>query len=314
LEQAQDLRAELLARAAGIQSGPDTAAPVAPERILAQVPPGTLFLSVLLQPATLTTLVVVPVVFVTAVVFGIWQVSLPVVFVVAAPIVVATNQFLNWFNFTVAESPDGLRLRFGLTSHRHQTVPPGRVQAVRLESPLLWKPWGWARVTVNVAGTGGGGEDGSSHPAVVLPVATLEVARAVLAQALPGVDPFVVPLQPVPPRARWRSPLQFRRLAVGSNEEVFVARHGWLVPRWDVVPHARTQSVRMTQGPWQRRLRLASVHVDSTPGPIHISANQRDETQARQLVEGQALAARRARARSAPDRWLLGGATGSGSS
>ncbi|MEO8330038.1 MAG: PH domain-containing protein [Candidatus Nanopelagicales bacterium] len=311
LDDANRLRAELLARAAGISIDAGGAAPVAPERVLAQVAPGMLFASVLLQPATLIALLVVPVALVAAFAFGAWQVSLPLLFVLTAPLIVASNQFLNWFNFTVAESPDGLRLRFGLTSHRLQTVPPGRVQAVRLESPLLWKPWGWAKVTVNVAGTSGR-EDASAHPAVVLPVASLEVARAVLAQALPGIDPFIVPLSSVSPRARWRSPLQFRRLAVGSNDQVFVTRHGWLVPMWDVVPHARTQSVRMTQGPWQRRLHLASVHVDSTPGPVRITAAHRDANEARVLVEAQVVAARHARARAAPDRWLLGDVTGRG--
>ena len=77
------------------------------------------------------------------------------------------------------------------------------------------------------------------------------------------------------------------------------------MPKWDVVPHARTQSVRLTQGPWQRRLRLASVHVDSTPGPVRIAAKQRDETQARQIVEEQSLRAMAARAAAAPDKWLL---------
>ena len=93
----------------------------------------------------------------------------PAFFVLVTPIVMAASQFLQWFNFTVAESPDGLRLRFGLTSHRSQTVPPGRVQALRLESPLLWKRWGWARVIVNVAGPAG--EDGAERPSIVLPVA-----------------------------------------------------------------------------------------------------------------------------------------------
>ena len=40
------------------------------------------------------------------------------------------------FGFTVAESPDGLRLRHGLLETRSQTVPPGRVQAVRIVEPL----------------------------------------------------------------------------------------------------------------------------------------------------------------------------------
>ncbi len=306
LDQAHQLRAELLARAAGISVAVDAPAPIAPERVLAEVPGTTLLASVLLQPVTLSALLALPIL-VGAFAFGVWQATLPVLFLLVAPLFVAVNQFFNWFNFTVAESPDGLRLRFGLTSHRSQTVPPGRVQAVRLESPLMWQPWGWAKVTVNVAGTGGD-DSSTAHPSVVLPVAPLAVARAVLAQALPGVDPFAVPLEPVSRRARWRAPLQFKRLAVGSNDEVFVARHGWLVPMWDVVPHARTQSVRLTQGPWERRLSLASVHIDSTPGPIRITAAHRDAGHARQLVEQQSQRAKHARARSAPDRWLSGSA------
>ena len=47
---------------------------------------------------------------------------------------------------------------------------------------------------------------------------------------------------------------------------MFITRSGRITERWDVVPHARTQSVRVTQGPWQRSLGLASMHVDSTPG------------------------------------------------
>ena len=289
LAEATKLRSELLARAAGAAPTDGTPEPGlerVPERVVVNVPAGTLLTSVLLQPMTVGAVVVATLLFVGGVWFGSWGLALPTIIVLLSPFAVVVNQFLTWFNFTVAESPDGLHLRFGLTSHRSQTVPRGRVQAVRLECPLMWKPWGWAKVVVNVAGSSGG-EDAKERPSVILPVAPLAIARAVLDQALPGIDPFAVPLEPAPQRARWRSPLQFRRLAVGHNENVLVARHGWLVPKWDVVPHARTQSVRLTQGPWQRWLQLASVHVDSTPGPIHITAAQRDQAQARRIVEEQ---------------------------
>ena len=57
-------------------------------------------------------------------------------------------------------------------------------------------------------------------------------------------------------------------LAVGWDDSVFAARSGRVTRRLTVIPHARTQSVRLTQGPWERSLDLASVHVDSTPGPV----------------------------------------------
>ena len=305
-EDATKLRSELLARAAGIRVGEGEAAPVAPETVLTSVPTGVLLASVVLQPLTAVALLVIPVLVIPAIVTGRWLFAFPTVLIMLSPFFVIGNQFLNWFDFTVAESPDGLRLRFGLTSHRSQTVPPGRVQAVRLERPLMWRPWGWARVTVNVAG-GLSDEDERERPSVILPVAPLPVARAILARVLPDVDPLEMSLAPVPTRAKWRSPLQFRQLATGHDDRVFVTRHGWLVPRWDVVPHARTQSVRFTQGPWQRWLNLASVHVDSTPGPIRIEASQREAGEARRIAFEQAERARLARGKAAPDRWLSEG-------
>lgn len=304
LEDAQQLRAELLARAAGVHSGDQQRAPEAPERQVLAVAPEALLESLVLRPVTFGALIGSFFVIAVAVVTKNIALVFPMFFVLVAPFVVVGGQFLRWFGFTVAESPDGLRLRFGLTEHRAQTVPPGRVQAVRFEAPLLWRHRGWVKVLVNVAGSTSG-ESGKERPDVLLPVAPREVARAVVAQVLPGIDPFAVPLEPAPRRARWRAPLQHRRLALGADRELLVARHGWLVPTWDVVPHARTQSVRVTQGPWQRSLGLASLHVDSTPGPIRITAAQRDAAGARAWAQGQADRAASARAAAPPPRWML---------
>ncbi|MBM3669805.1 MAG: PH domain-containing protein [Actinobacteria bacterium] len=62
-------------------------------------------------------------------------------------------------------------------------------------------------------------------------------------------------------------------------------------------PHARTQSVRFTQGPWERVLDLTSVHVDTTPGPMTISGLHRDRVFAADVCVAQAERARLARTR-----------------
>jgi putative membrane protein len=294
VDDAQQLRADLLARAAGLKGHDGAPAVTAPERILVQVPAPHLLASLVLQPINVVLLSLIPVMAVGATVSGVWELGFSGLLLVATPFFIVGGQFLAQFGFTVAEASDGLRLRFGLTSHRSQTVPPGRVQAVRIERPLLWRPWGWVRVIVNVAGTTGG-EEGEERPSVVLPVAPEAIAQMVLHRVLPGVDPFVVPLEPVPASARWRAPLQWRQLGVGATPRVLVTRRGWVIPTWDVVPHARTQSVRLTQGPWQRRLGLASVHVDSTPGPVRVTALHRDVASVRALVNEQADRARLAR-------------------
>jgi putative membrane protein len=78
--------------------------------------------------------------------------------------------------------------------------------------------------------------------------------------------------------------------------------------RWhretDIVPHEKVQSVRLTQGPLQRRLRLATLHLDTTPGPVQATAPHRDEVEARQLLDAEIERARRARATARPDRWM----------
>ena len=54
----------------------------------------------------------------------------------------------------------------------------------------------------------------------------------------------------------------------GVGEHLVVSREGMLTRRTHVVPHARVQSLRLHQGPWQRLLGLADLLVDSPPGPV----------------------------------------------
>jgi len=297
---AQRLRAELLARAAGVR--PDT--PEAPERVLHHVPVnrvvGSIALSVWLVGALLGGLVVLA----AAVVFG-----QPAILVTLAPAALGTvagawREFSLAFDFTVAESPDGLRLRHGLVEHRSQTVPPGRVQSLRIVEPFLWRRVGWARVEVNVAGYAGGGSNAAQRTSVLVPVAPRQEALAVVARILPGVEVDAVPLRGVPRRARWRAPVTWRALACGADSTVFVARRGLFRRELDVIPHGKTQSVRLTQGPWQRRLRLATAHLDTTPGPVHVNAAHRDAAEARQIVEEQVDRARAGRRAAGPERWM----------
>lgn len=295
------LRAELLARAAGV--APD--APEAPERILVTVPTSAILASMALSFNLVAGLLFSVGVLVLTLVTGNPAFALPVLPALLTVGGAAFREFSVHFDFTVAESPDGLRLRHGLVEHRAQTVPPGRVQALRIVQPWLWRLRGWVRVQVTVAGYGGERSQ-SSTTAVLLPVAPRAVALAVVGRVLPGVDVDAVLLQPVPRRARWRRPVSWRGLACGADQHVFVSRRGVLRRELDVMPHARTQSVRLVQGPWDRALGLAGVHCDTTPGPVHVLAAHRDAREARGLVEAQVERARLARRTDASEHWMLG--------
>lgn len=294
------LRAELLARSAGVR-GAEPAAVEAPERVLVRVPPRDLAVSTLLNENLILGVLVGGVIIVAAVVSGQSAGLVGLLLAAGIPGAGLVNGFLAYYDFSVAESPDGLRLRSGLLSTRAQTVPPGRVQAIRVAQPLLWRRSGWYRVSLNVAGSNH--REGEESGVVLLPVAPYPVVHQLLSRVLPGVDIDAVDLVPAPRPARFRAPMQHPRLACGLDDQVFVSRGGRLVRRVDIVPHARTQSVRVTQGPWQRWLGLASVHVDSTPGPVKPAARQRAAADARALAEAQAAHAATARLGFRPERW-----------
>lgn len=319
--QAESLRAHLLARAAGVRYETQEA-PEAPERPVFALQVPRLVLSLVFSGAAVA-LVVGVVGFVGAAVlarnpapaFG----ALPTLLGVGS---VLWARFNSGFGFEVATSPDGIRLRHGLLEQRRQTVPPGRVQAVRLRQPLLWRPADWWAVEVNIAGYGdsSGAADGGSG--VLLPVGTRAEAMTVMALVFPHlgvgddesphevVDAGLVGIGPahgyrsVPRRARWLDPVSYRRMGFRVTHEALLIRQGRLWRRLDAVPHARSQSWGLTQGPLQRRLGLASFALHSTPGPVVPKVWHLDAAAAGELLSEQAVRARRARAAAGPERWM----------
>jgi putative membrane protein len=301
LADASTLRNEVIARAAGLH--PDSGE--APERPLVSVPTKDLFVSLMLRGVTVLLLGMTALILVVTVATS-GVVGLLFVLTGGVPLVIVFAEFTRFYNFTVAHSPDGLRLRSGLFQVRSQTIPPGRVQAVEFVQSWLWRRKDWVRVRLNVAGTRRTDEDqgGQGTELVLLPVAPYDVAISVVNQILPGVDARAIPLTPAPDRARLRAWIQYRSLGVGVDERVFVESRGRFVHRLTVVPHARTQSVRVTQGPWQRRLGLATMHVDSPPGPVRIMALHRDAAEARELAESQSVRGEAAYRRDPTSRWM----------
>ncbi|MFF7976682.1 PH domain-containing protein [Streptomyces sp. NPDC007905] len=294
-QEARALRAELLARAAGF--APETAHEVgeAPAHELLRVPPRELALSLVLTGATwgslIAALVVPPVLWLaTQSVWTVLAAGLPLLGAAGAS---SAGRFVTEYDWTVAESPDGLRIDHGLLDRAHETVPPGRVQTVRIVEPLLWRRLGWVRVELDVAG---------SDNSVLVPVAPRAVAESVIARILPGVT-VPASLSRPPRRAGWCVPVWWRGHGLAVTETVFAARHGLLRRRLSLVPHAKVQSVRLTQGPWERLWRLADVHVDTGAGKT-VTARLWDAEDAARLLCAQAERSRTGRRDARPDRWM----------
>lgn len=289
---AEQLRAALLAHAAGLSGY----TPEAPEQRFYRVPFGLLIAGLALRIPVLVSALIFAALMAVGVVSGEWGVlggALPAFLGLLRGVVAP---LLSYSLFTVSLSPDGLRLRYGLLSTRMQTVPPGRVHAVRIVEPGLWRSFGWARVEVTVAGYVGGQQ---MRTATLLPVAPRRVAFSILSMVFPGTDVARVRLLPA---ARGL----LGSAAAGTDDVVFVSRRGWVCHTLDVVAHARAQSMQFSVGPWQRLRGLATVYLDTPPGPVRLAAPNRPLEEARAIVDSEAWRARRARqASDQPERWAV---------
>lgn len=291
-------------------------APEAPEFVVATVPPGRLVGSLLLHPLSITlavSVVVVIVLMVNVEGFGPF-VLLPMFLGLGGGL---WNGFNQGWNFRAATGADGLRMSYGLLDTRHQTVPPGRVQAIRISSPWLWRSLGWYRVTVNVAGFGQNTD--TAQRSTLLPVGKYEDVMAVLSVVLPdpgAADPVELFRAGIsgsgpehgftgsPHSVRRLSPLAWRRQGYAVTGTALLARAGVLHRTLVVVPHERSQGLLLTQGPLARRFKVANVHLATTPGPISPVVKQLALNDARTLFLEQSDRAAVARALHDANHWI----------
>ncbi|WP_375424673.1 PH domain-containing protein [uncultured Friedmanniella sp.] len=270
----------------------------AADRPLVVVSPRRLVLSFLVSTEWLMSAGTTVVLLVVSSIFDVVTYALPgLVPLLISAVTVVGRRVLQMYNFTLSTSPRGLRVTRGLTNLTSQSVPVDRIQGVKISQPLLWRPFGWHRVDVDIVGYAGGDSENNERGAtsVLLPVASAGDVSLALEQVLPGIDLSAIELHPVPRRARWIRWFDWWTLRYGWDEQALVTEHGWMTHVRDVLPHAKTQSVRIEEGPLQRRLRLADVHVDTPRGPVVVVAHHLDAATARELALSQLDRARAAR-------------------
>lgn len=214
----------------------------------------------------------------------------------------AFRDLARQWNFALVRDGDGIHVRRGLTELKSSSVPVHRLQAVSVRQPAFWRLTDWWRIEVNVAGVGPGADNSDS---VLLPVGTRAEAMRVLTVLRPGADSAPVLAGMVgdadaayvvaPERAAWLSPLVRTRHGYAVTPDALLVRGGRVRRFVDVVPHARIQSLRLRQGPVQRRLRLATVEILSTPGATEPRVRHLSVGDASALLNEQVLRSSRAR-------------------
>ncbi len=184
--------------------------------------------------------------------------------------------------FTGYATGDGVRLTHGLTTQVNQSIPAGRIQAVRLRQRRWWRGPDWCRIDLNVAGYGLVQQSGDDR-SLLVPVADPATARLALAAVMPQVtEPAIWSLidrglrgtgadegfVTSPRRARLFSPFAWRRQGYAHTPQALIIRGGWFARQVVIVPHHRIQALSVKAGPWDRRRSIASLTAHSTQGPV----------------------------------------------
>ena len=214
------------------------------------------------------------------------------------------------YNFIAVEGPEGVRIRRGLLQTVSETVPYGRIQAVRQVEPLLWRPFGWCRLEVDIAGATARNQRGEGTGVVrkaLLPVGSQQDSWHLLARLLGAPDPTRTP---PPRRAALKAPLSFHFLSAGHDSAHAVCVTGRINRATTWVPLEKSQSIRRVQGPLQRPLGLATVHIDVAGKRARAEFRDRDLVEADGLVEELSELSRSARAGRRPAPAASNGAGG----
>lgn len=245
---------------------------------------------------------------------GFWA---PLIFAITVAINIFRN-FARAWGTRVAVTPDGLHTQSGLISYQAQTIPPGRVHAVKLSQPGLWKLFGWWKLELVTADGMNITESASGDPnkSPLIPAGTLdEVLLATwvlmpdlgvpdrevfLREALSGnfqVAGFV----PAPRASRWLDPIGWKRSGVALTTRLAVLRHGrWWRRRLILVLHQHYQSLVAKQGPVQRQLGLATLNFAMVSSTFKVEQQNMSLTDVQQLLETENQAGKAARAAANP--------------
>lgn len=192
------------------------------------------------------------------------------------------RQFVRSLRYSIRATPDGVRVGYGVLSTSSDTLPPGRIHAVEITQPLLWRPFGWWQVRIDRAGHAASRGANGEPNTTILPVGDLVAVERVLGLLLPGAaegaeaSPVGDALRHrdaagftrAPRSAVWLRPFSWRRTGWRLTDDVAILRSGAVWRRVAVVPLARMQSIGVQQGPLQRLLGLASARVHTVAGPV----------------------------------------------
>ncbi|GAA5201701.1 PH domain-containing protein [Microbacterium jejuense] len=299
----------------GIIEGPE--APVAEPESVVHIPLGRLVASHILSMSTVGLFFAI-----VAIVIGVTQGITWLLFGFVPAIIgfgaYWVRSIFKSLRYSIAPTPDGVRITYGLTTTITEILPPGRVHAVEVTQPIMWRPAGWWTIRINRL-TGRSASDGNNDDfTTVLPVGTVADVERVLRLVQPAMtdderalvveqgmfgpregDRFVN----TPRRAWWIRPLSYQRNGFLLTDDELLMRRGVVWRKIVILPLARLQSFGLYQGPLDRLTRVTNGRAHVVQGPVTPFLAAIDRDAALQLFDDVARASVRAAQSDRTHRW-----------
>lgn len=285
-EQLRTRASEFFAQRVEELTSPELAPGEAAPQSVVRLPPWRLVVANLVNPWLIVIIVALVAGLIVTFTFGFWWLLFSILPLGAVFLAVTVGQILPSLNYSIAATPDGVRVGRGLLTTSNDTVPPGRIHAVQVSQPLFWRPFDWWMVRITRAGTEQVSSDGSQNQAaltrnLVLPVGTRAETERVLALLLPMLvddevrrlielgmyskgndDHFVT----APKRAAWMRPFSWKRHGFRLDNRALYLRFGAWSRKLTIIPAERMQSIGLDRGPIGYFANVVNLHAHTVLG------------------------------------------------
>ncbi|MBF4550293.1 PH domain-containing protein [Pseudoclavibacter sp. VKM Ac-2888] len=285
-EQLRTRASEFFAQRVEELTSPELAPGEAAPQSVVRLPPWRLVVANLVNPWLVVVILTLIAGLIITFTFEFWWLLFSILPLGAVFFAITAGQILPSLNYSIAATPDGVRVGRGLLTTSNDTVPPGRIHAVQVSQPLFWRPFDWWMVRITRAGTEQVSSDGSQNQAaltrnLVLPVGTRAETERVLALLLPmlvndevrrlielgmyskGDDDYFVT---APKRAAWMRPFSWRRHGFRLDSRALYLRFGAWSRKLTIVPAERMQSIGLDRGPVGYFANVVNLHAHTVLG------------------------------------------------
>jgi putative membrane protein len=217
-------------------------------------------------------------------------------------LVVSTiGSVVKFFNYTLTRNGDELHRSYGLLTRRASSLPRHRLQVLKVEEGMIRRWFGLATLRADISGSKKEDSDDNKGRDVLLPIARHDELDGLLAVFFPTlasegsdwkkVSPLAIRrgttvgvilltlltiavsaalrsgwgllLLMLAPLVYWLNVKSYEKFGYALGAQFFRTRQGVLGRATHIVPIAKSQVIVVRQSPFDRRLNLATLSVDT---------------------------------------------------